>query len=370
MSSRQPLQGLSEVRAAPREQFLRAADAQLPLALALVTYGVLYALLTLLRPFDADTFLALSDAGGVLPPIVAGVIALFAEERAVPHVTAGWRMIGAGCLAWGFGDLAWTYYEVVLDQPVPFPSMADAGYLAMLPLVALGLVVLSSERRRLSRSRPTLDGIAIVLSAVAFVWYFVLHPTYTQSDATVWQKVIGAAYPVGDLVIVYALVVAVQRQWDVRNAAIVAFLLAGMATLTAADLGFAYLTLQDRYDSTSLSSSLVNIGWPAGFLVIAYAAALGADWSLTYESDEALPTRSAWRHAVPLALLVPLFFLCGYSLAYDTLSVSVPLVAVAGLAAGALVLRLLISLGMLREIEAAQHQVATLIDDIRARRAA
>jgi hypothetical protein len=31
---------------------------------------------------------------------------------------------------------AWTWYETVLHRDVPFPSLADVGYLAAVPLAA------------------------------------------------------------------------------------------------------------------------------------------------------------------------------------------------------------------------------------------
>ena len=52
-----------------------------------------------------------------------------------------WLLIGAGLLAWTFGE-AW-YTVVLWDlKTVPVPSLADAGYLAFPPLAATGLVLL------------------------------------------------------------------------------------------------------------------------------------------------------------------------------------------------------------------------------------
>ena len=38
-------------------------------------------------------------------------------------------MLGPSALSWGSGQAAWTWYETVLGRDVPFPSMADVGYL-------------------------------------------------------------------------------------------------------------------------------------------------------------------------------------------------------------------------------------------------
>lgn len=124
-------------------------------------------------------------------------------------------------------------------QQDPFPSLADAGYLALSPLLALGLMFLTSESRHLAHSRPALDGIAFVLAGTALIWLVVLHPTYAQSDATGIEKAFSAAYPIGDLVVAYALAVAAQARWGRRDGMVRSALLAGMRVLIAADVGFA-----------------------------------------------------------------------------------------------------------------------------------
>jgi hypothetical protein len=47
-----------------------------------------------------------------------------------------WRLMGLSALSWGSGQAAWTWYETVLGRDVPFPSLADVGYLAAVPLAA------------------------------------------------------------------------------------------------------------------------------------------------------------------------------------------------------------------------------------------
>jgi len=348
----------------------RDSGAQLPLAAALIAYATLLAFVTFAHPFSDFAYTAVTDVAGVLPPMLAGAIALLAAGRSVAHVRLGWRFIGAGCLAWSLGEVVWTVYEVGIRHEIPFPSAADAGYLAMLPLVAIGLVTLSSERRRLAGTRPTLDALALILTATAFVWFFVLRPTYTESSAGLLEKVIGAAYPVGDLVVAYALAVAVQRHWGFRNAVVLTTLLAGMLLLVAADVGFAYLTLEDTYSEQSLVSSFVNLGWPFGFLLMAYAAALGAGWTLSYETDANLPSPRPWRDALPLALLPPLLALVVVAFRQEALATSIPLVSVAGLVVVAVVVRSAISLGVLRELAASRRQLIVWIAEIRERRQA
>jgi hypothetical protein len=80
-------------------------------------------------------------------------------------------MLAAGLCCIVGGDLVYALYERVLDEPAPFPSLADALYLAGCPLIGLSLVLLAHARtagrtgeldrrdHRGQRLRPALVGL-------------------------------------------------------------------------------------------------------------------------------------------------------------------------------------------------------------------
>jgi len=324
------------------------------------------AVLTLRPLFGEFASLAASDIAGVLPPMAAGAFALFAAGRAVDQVRLAWFLIGVGCLAWALGETTWTVYEVGLRQEIPFPSFADVGYLAMLPLTALGLALLSGERRRWASYIPALDGVALVLAFTAFVWFFVLHPTYAASGAGILEKVIGGAYPLGDLVMAYALAVAARRQWGYRDGIVLMMLLGGVLLLVGADVGFAYLTLEDRYTS----EHLVNLGWPFGFLCIAYAAALGPGWDVTFAGEPDGKAPHAWRQALPVGLVPPMAALAVLAFRSESLATSLPLAVMVGIAGAAVLARLAVKVGLAREVNRSRERVVVWLEEWRDRKAA
>ena len=347
------------VRAASAAPAATSGGAQMPLLAALLAYAAAYAALTLLQPFGAFPSTALADVGGIIPPALAGVFALLAGRRAQRQVAMAWRLIGVGCLSWAFGEAVWTVYEVGLRVEAPFPSFADAGYLAMLPLVALGFIFLSSEEHKLARSRPALDGLAVILACAGFVWLFVIHPTYAASDASVLEKVIGAAYPVGDLVLLYALAVAVERQLGFRESSVLLAMFVGVLLLIASDVGFAFLTLRDEYTATSL----VNIGWPFGFLVLAYAAALSASWSLSFVERPSIDMWYESRDILPLLLLPAMVVVDGIAILKEPATITIPLVALTGAAAIAVLLRMVIGWGVERGADQSRQLLVALFED-------
>ena len=71
----------------------------------------------------------------------------FAGERAGNGHRRMWRLLGASALSWASGRAAWTWYETVLGREVPFPSLADVGYLAAPPLAAAAERILDELRQ-------------------------------------------------------------------------------------------------------------------------------------------------------------------------------------------------------------------------------
>jgi len=144
-------------------------------------------------------------------------------------------------------------------------------------------------------------------------------------------------------------------------------LLVGLLLLVAADVGFAYQTLRDTYTATSL----VNLGWPFGFLLIGFAGLLSASWTLTYAAGADVDVPRPWRQALPASLLIPLVVVAVSTFRNDSLSTGIPLSVMTGLSVLALVLRSAISVGLVRDLEGAHSRLLLWIeDDVKRRRAA
>jgi len=78
-----------------------------------------------------------------------------------------WYLLAAGQLAFLGGDLLWDYYERVLHTD-PFPSLADASYLAGYPLLAAAVLVFL-RRRSLTSDLGSLIDAGIISVGVGVV---------------------------------------------------------------------------------------------------------------------------------------------------------------------------------------------------------
>ena len=200
--------------------------------------------------------------------VAAAVCCFWAARRHQAQVRRFWVVLGFAMVAWSVGEIVWGFYEVVLGQTVPAVSLADVGYLGAVPLVAAALLLYPSDSARgAHRVRALLDGF-IVAGSVFFVsWSLVLESVVRASRASLFETGVQLAYPLGDVVIVSLVVVALARtQAGVRRSLM--WVLGGLAAMAVADSGYVYLTAVRGY----VSGDLIDTGWLVAYLAIALGA--------------------------------------------------------------------------------------------------
>jgi HAMP domain-containing protein len=154
----------------------------------------------------------------------------------------------------------------VLRQPPPLPSIADVGYLSVYPFFLLGILLLPARPIPVaSRTRIALDGLMTMTAAVTFSWYFILGPVMRQGTGTALAKVVSAAYPLADIVLIACLVILASRPGEHALRPAVRLLALGLTLIVVADSNFAYQTLHDAY----ATGTLLDVGWSLGFMLVA-----------------------------------------------------------------------------------------------------
>src|SRR5207302_2028067 len=148
----------------------------------------------------------IDDLGEAVAALVAAVACGAAALRHVGRSRLGWLLISASALTWSMGELVWSYYELGLGRQVPFPSIADAGFLGAVPLAAAGIALFAPARRRaVIRMATVLDGLIIAGSLLAVSWTTILETIYSHGADSVVAQGISLAYPVSDVVILTML---------------------------------------------------------------------------------------------------------------------------------------------------------------------
>jgi diguanylate cyclase (GGDEF)-like protein len=196
-------------------------------------------------------------------------------------------LLGASCGAWAVGQTIWTIYETGFGVEVPFPSWADAGYLAAVPLAAAGLIIMPAAAQSMAGLlRIVLDGVMVALALFCTSWILVLGPLFEAGGDSLLGTILSLAYPVGDVVTITMLIFALLRARQGGDAARQPLYLVGLGLtgIALADSGFVYLTSQTSYTS----GSFIDIGWFAGFAVLFVAARRPERPAPTAESEQGL----------------------------------------------------------------------------------
>ncbi|MEO6795540.1 MAG: hypothetical protein ABI401_04325, partial [Candidatus Dormibacter sp.] len=238
---------------------------------------------------------AIDDIGEAAVAFLAAGLCALAARRHQGRIRLAWALMTASTLSWAVGESIWSYYEVGLHQQIPYPSLADAGYLGGEPLAIAAIILFAAANpRTASRLASLLDGAIIAGALLVVSWVTILETVYHAGTGSLISQAIGLAYPISDIVILTMVLLLVGR---VRRAAQVALYLlaAGLLANLLADSGFAYLTTLNSYGP----AQPIDTGWVAGYLLVALAALRAVQVPFVKPAANAERLPSSWRMFLP-----------------------------------------------------------------------
>jgi two-component system, sensor histidine kinase and response regulator len=237
-------------------------------AAAAVLLGVAFIVWTKFQIGGQTATIAVDDIGEAVAALLAAASCGYAALRNAGRMRVAWGLLGASALTWFAGEVVWSVYEVGLGMQVPFPSAADAGFLLAIPLAIAGVLAFPSAPGRLTtRTQALVDGTIVALSLVFVSWALGLGKVYETTSDQPLAQLLGATYPVSDIVII-AVLLLVMRRASAQQRGAMFLLLGGLAANAIADSSFAFLTAAGTYGAIG---SVLDAGWVVGFLAIALA---------------------------------------------------------------------------------------------------
>jgi diguanylate cyclase (GGDEF)-like protein len=284
---------------------------------------------------------------------VAGLLVGVKLHR--PRHAGPWWLLAGGLSCIAAGDFAYSLYERLGQGSAPFPSLADALYLAGCPLIGVGMVLLV-RMRTAGRDRVSWIDATIVASGFGLLsWTFLMAPTASSNDLSWLGRLVALAYPVWD-VLFLALLVRLLAGLGARLPAL--RLLAGAAALWLGyDTVYALMLQYGSYDQ----GLLIDVPWLLGFVLF---GATGLHPSMRELTEPVVEPnrRLSWRRLALLtaaSLIAPLLLLSQTLLAHGRVD---------GIAIGAasMLLFLLVVLrivGLVRQVEEQAEQLAALARD-------
>jgi diguanylate cyclase len=265
---------------------------------AAITAAVATALLCLfcLALLPAGVAADVSDVAQGLAALTATAVVGWHARRCTDRRTQiTWGLVAAACASWAAGEAVWCWYTLRADV-VPFPSLADVGFLGFTLLMAAGLLVHPAHGGRIAFLQRVFDGL-LTAGAVGLVsWLTTLGAVAGAEDgSTGLTRLLLLAYPSTDMLLIVLTVLLLTRTGGRRPG--LYLVSAGVLALGISDSAFAYLGALGIYDG-----GLIDLGWIGGFLLIALAGSC-ADTSAEGASSSVRPAQTGDDVTVPASVL-------------------------------------------------------------------
>ena len=203
---------------------------------------------------------------------VIGVASLFAIAGGVwmhsARARLAWMLLLVGQALYVAGDFYTYTYPDLLGGVVGFPSAGDAIYLSVYPALFAGLMLLVRRRDPDRRDRAAvLDTLVLTLGFALLFWVFLIAPNVHASGLTALAKSVSTAYPIGDVLLLGAVIrFAVQAG---RKTPAFYILFTSTAALLATDCAYNYALLHNTYHH----QVIFDLGW-LSYIALWGAAAL------------------------------------------------------------------------------------------------
>lgn len=181
------------------------------------------------------------------------------------HETA-WFVVAAAMATFLAADVVYYVLEITSDS-VPYPSVADALYLSMYPIMIVGLTMML---RRISPGRDTagiIDATLVAVATFAVLGILVMDEYFHGNSGTLMSRLISMAYPVMDVALIMVAVRVVSAV-HLRHRTF-AFMTAGLSSLLVADTMYGIVNTAAGYTT----GGIIDAFW-IGFYSLIGAGAL------------------------------------------------------------------------------------------------
>jgi len=198
-----------------------------------------------------------------------------------PPRPTGWYLLAGGLAMFSIADAMWFFYDSVLREEIPDPSVVDVVYLAAYPLLAWGLVSLARAGHSGRSWGLLIEGGIFGMATFAVGWAALVEPALDGAAGSTVAGWVHVAYPVADVVLLGVLTgtafgaISRVRTWSYT------LLVAGVVFQLAGDIVFAVIEPDGGYQT----GHWVDLTWLLSYGLLAVAALHPSMQRLTSAGD-------------------------------------------------------------------------------------
>ncbi|HEV2193495.1 MAG TPA: hypothetical protein VGR54_07765 [Nitrosopumilaceae archaeon] len=170
-------------------------------------------------------------------------IIISSRFRKIGNHGKAWLLFLGIAISWFVAETTWTCYELVFHLN-PFPSFADAFYIAGYPFLFLfSIYYLKPFKKLISRKMILLTSLIAVSVLIPSLYMTV----YNHSDESKFAIALVTIYPVADAIILVPALIGIFLFFRGEVNFLWTMLLIGILFEVIADTGFQYFTLNNLY---------------------------------------------------------------------------------------------------------------------------
>lgn len=204
----------------------------------------------------------------------------------------GLLLMSLGLISWGaLGGYVWSYYNFILHQEIPYPSLSDVGFLGAVPLWAIGMFFLAKAtgvkyglKNRAGKAYLFLLPILSFLASYYLLVTVARHGSVSDGGSSI-KVFFDFAYPIGDVAIITIALLIFGLTLKLLGGLYrqpIHLLLAGFIGMFFADMAFSYSTTVETYYNGNYADLLFTIGlFLIGFGITSFAIKSSTDENST-----------------------------------------------------------------------------------------
>jgi diguanylate cyclase (GGDEF)-like protein len=218
-----------------------------------VIVGTVLSVISVFVPPSRWTFMIVTAGIGLLSATVAVVV----SRRLKRPLQAAWICLALALALNSSGSIVETFSIEVLHSAA-WPSPAAVFYFLLYPFLAISVGIIIRQRTRRHEPSHILDSLIITAGVGLLCWIVLISPALGDPLSSVLARVADAASPVGDLVILAALVrLLLHGGWRIPA---LRLLTASIGLFLAVDLAWTIANLiNESFDPGRLASAVLTI---------------------------------------------------------------------------------------------------------------
>jgi PAS domain S-box-containing protein/putative nucleotidyltransferase with HDIG domain len=222
---------------------------------------------------DQELRTGLSDVIPFIVDLLVSIVLFIAAKYSAvrsKRLAIAWGTIALAILFYSLGDAVWLILEVGLKVE-PSPSLADGFYLFYYPAFLVGTFLLLEKPATTGLLINRVLDMGIILgSAIIGFWGFLIGPLVSSNAGQpLLEQWILFAYPVGDLVLLGALLLIIYNPLEHQEKTPIYFLAGSLLVTIVADSIYTYQSLLGTY----VSGGFLDLSWIVASLLAGLAGA-------------------------------------------------------------------------------------------------